>query len=65
MENIVHVGIGPLGAKTVRYAVERGCFNIVGAVDTDPEKAGKDLVFTVRPSVRELTSSNCPMSRSG
>jgi 4-hydroxy-tetrahydrodipicolinate reductase len=23
--------------------VERGCFNIVGAVDTDPEKAGKDL----------------------
>lgn len=43
MTNIVHVGIGPLGAKTVRYAVERGCFNIVGAVDTDPEKAGKDL----------------------
>ncbi len=43
MANIVHVGIGPLGAKTVRYAVERGGFNIVGAVDTDPDKAGKDL----------------------
>jgi 4-hydroxy-tetrahydrodipicolinate reductase len=43
MANIVHVGIGPLGAKTVRYAAERGCFNIVGAVDTDPDKAGKDL----------------------
>jgi 4-hydroxy-tetrahydrodipicolinate reductase len=43
MANIVHVGIGPLGAKTVRYAAERGCFNIVGAVDTDPGKAGKDL----------------------
>ena len=43
MVNVVHVGIGPLGAKTVRYAVERGCFNIIGAVDTDPEKAGKDL----------------------
>ncbi len=27
----------------VRYAVERGCFNITGAVDPDPEKAGKDL----------------------
>ena len=27
----------------VRYAVGRGCFNIVGAVDPDPEKAGKDL----------------------
>ena len=43
MINIVHVGIGPLGQKVLRYAVERGCFNIVGAVDTDPEKAGKDL----------------------
>ena len=43
MINTVHVGIGPLGQKVVRYAVERGCFNIVGAVDPDPEKAGKDL----------------------
>ena len=43
MINTVHVGIGPLGQKLVRYAVERGCFNIVGAVDPDPEKAGRDL----------------------
>ena len=43
MADIVHVGIGPLGQKTVRYAVERGCFNIVGAVDTDPDKVDKDL----------------------
>jgi len=43
MINTVHVGIGPLGQKMLRYAVERGCFNIVGAVDPDPEKAGKDL----------------------
>ena len=43
MINTVHVGIGPLGQKVLRYAVERGCFNIVGAVDSDPEKAGKDL----------------------
>ena len=43
MINIVHVGIGPLGQKLVRCAVERGCFNIVGAVDPDPEKAGRDL----------------------
>jgi hypothetical protein len=42
MINTVHVGIGPLGQKVLRYAVERGCFNIVGAVDSDPEKAGKD-----------------------
>ena len=43
MINTVHVGIGPLGQKVLRYAVERGCFNIVGAVDPDPEKADKDL----------------------
>jgi hypothetical protein len=43
MINTVHVGIGPLGQKVLRYAVERGCFNIVGAVDPDPEKAGRDL----------------------
>jgi hypothetical protein len=43
MISIVHVGIGPLGQKVVRYAVERGCFQIVEAVDPDPEKAGQDL----------------------
>jgi hypothetical protein len=43
MINTVHVGIGPIGQKMVKYAVERGCFNIVGAVDPDPDKAGKDL----------------------
>ncbi|MBW7989152.1 MAG: dihydrodipicolinate reductase [Planctomycetes bacterium] len=43
MINIVHIGIGPIGQKMVKYAVERGCFNIVGAVDPDPDKAGKDL----------------------
>jgi len=43
MINTVHIGIGPLGQKIARFAVERGCFNIVGAVDSDPRKAGKDL----------------------
>ena len=43
MINTVHIGMGPLGQKVLRYAVERGCFNIIGAVDLDPEKAGKDL----------------------
>jgi len=43
MINTVHVGIGPLGQKIAHFAVERGCFNIVGAVDSDPRKAGKDL----------------------
>ncbi len=43
MINTVHLGIGPLGQRVVNYAVERGCFNIVGAVDTDPDKVGKEL----------------------
>ena len=43
MINAVFVGTGPLGQMVLRYALERGFFNIVGAVDPDPEKAGKDL----------------------
>ena len=43
MINTVHVGIGPLGQQMVKYAMERACFNIVGAVDSDPDKAGKEL----------------------
>jgi 4-hydroxy-tetrahydrodipicolinate reductase len=43
MISTIHVGIGPIGQRMVKYAVERGYFNIVGAVDPDPEKAGKDL----------------------
>ncbi len=43
MINTVHVGIGPLGQKMAKYAMERTCFNIVGAVDSDPDKAGKEL----------------------
>ncbi len=43
MINTIHIGIGPLGQRMVRFAIERGCFNIVGAVDPDPEKVGKEL----------------------
>ncbi|MGB2864539.1 MAG: hypothetical protein WBC05_14520 [Sedimentisphaerales bacterium] len=43
MINIVQVGIGPLGQKIIRFAVERVCFNIVGAVDPAPDKAGREL----------------------
>lgn len=43
MIDIVHLGLGPLGQKMVRSAVVRGSFRIVGAVDTDPAKIGRDL----------------------
>ncbi len=42
MINTIHVGIGPIGQKIVKYTVERGCFNIAGAVDPDPDMAGKE-----------------------
>lgn len=40
---IVQVGIGPLGQKVVRFALERGGIEIVAAVDADPKKVGRDL----------------------
>lgn len=39
---ILQVGLGPLGQKTVQFAVARG-FKIVAAVDSSPDKIGKDL----------------------
>lgn len=42
MTSLMHVGLGPLGQKIVRYAQERG-FASVAAVDPDPAKAGRDL----------------------
>ncbi len=43
MIDIIHIGLGPLGQKMIRSAVERGSFRLVGAVDVDPAKIGKDL----------------------
>ena len=43
MINIIQVGLGPLGQKAVRYALERGTIRIVGAVDPAPDKADQDL----------------------
>ncbi len=40
---VVQVGLGSLGRRMVEYAVERRGVEIVGAVDPDPEKAGKLL----------------------
>ncbi|MBU4200213.1 MAG: dihydrodipicolinate reductase [Verrucomicrobia bacterium] len=41
---IVQIGLGPLGQKITRCLVERKeTFAIVGAVDVDPKKTGRDL----------------------
>jgi 4-hydroxy-tetrahydrodipicolinate reductase len=40
---IVHIGLGPIGASLARLAAERPGLKIVGAVDVDAEKIGRDL----------------------
>jgi 4-hydroxy-tetrahydrodipicolinate reductase len=39
----MHVGLGPIGAGIVRQVAARKGFTIVGAVDIDPAKVGRDL----------------------
>jgi 4-hydroxy-tetrahydrodipicolinate reductase len=40
---VLHYGLGPIGVGVVRQVSERKGFRIVGAVDIDPGKVGKDL----------------------
>jgi hypothetical protein len=40
---VMHVGLGPIGAGVVRQVADRRGFRIVGAVDIDPAKVGRDL----------------------
>jgi hypothetical protein len=40
---VVHFGLGPIGVGIVRQVAERKGFKIVGAIDIDPAKVGRDL----------------------
>jgi len=40
---VVQFGVGPIGASIARLARQKGSLEIVGAVDNDPAKAGRDL----------------------
>jgi hypothetical protein len=40
---VLHFGLGPIGAAIVRQIARHPGFTIVGAVDVDPEKAGRTL----------------------
>jgi hypothetical protein len=40
---VMHIGLGPIGAAVARQVASRKGFQIVGAVDTDPHKVGKDV----------------------
>lgn len=39
----IHYGLGPIGQELARLAAGRSSIQIVGAVDIDPAKVGKDL----------------------
>jgi len=40
---VVQMGLGPIGNKATQYLLERGNLEIVGAIDADPAKVGKDV----------------------
>jgi 4-hydroxy-tetrahydrodipicolinate reductase len=40
---VLHVGLGPIGAAVVRQVAARKGFVIVGAVDIDPAKTGREV----------------------
>ncbi|MBI3661808.1 MAG: dihydrodipicolinate reductase [Acidobacteria bacterium] len=40
---VVQYGVGPIGAGIVRLMREKKALEIIGAIDKDPAKAGKDL----------------------
>jgi 4-hydroxy-tetrahydrodipicolinate reductase len=40
---VMHFGLGPIGAAIVKQVAGRQGFKIVGAIDIDPTKAGRDL----------------------
>ncbi len=39
----VQYGVGPIGAAIVRLMREKSSIEIIGAIDSDPAKAGRDL----------------------
>jgi len=40
---VIHFGLGPIGCGIARIVASRSNYQIVGAIDIDPAKAGKDL----------------------
>jgi len=40
---VIHVGLGPIGSAVLSQVASRSGFRIVGGVDVDPAKAGRDL----------------------
>ena len=39
---IIQYGLGPIGSAVARHVVERAGLELIGAVDIDPTKIGRD-----------------------
>lgn len=39
----IQYGVGPIGAAIVRVMREKEAIQLIGAIDKDPAKAGRDL----------------------
>src|SRR6202140_4498409 len=39
----IQFGVGPIGASIARLMREKSAIEIIGAIDTDPAKVGRDL----------------------
>lgn len=40
---VLQYGLGPIGAAVLRIVAERPALHVVGAVDVDPDKVGRDV----------------------
>jgi 4-hydroxy-tetrahydrodipicolinate reductase len=40
---VIQYGLGPIGCSIVQYLVEKDCFHLVAAIDSDPHKVGIDV----------------------
>lgn len=69
MVRFVQLGLGPLGQKMIRFAMERSDLKLVAAVDPDPAKVGQDvgklcglgsIGLTVQPALPRFSSRSLP-----
>ena len=40
---VIQYGLGPIGSAVARHVTERAGLELVGGVDVDPAKAGRDV----------------------
>lgn len=64
---VIQYGLGPIGSAVARYIVQKPGFDLVGAVDVDPAKVGRDvgdvigvegnLGYVVRDRLADVTTA--------